>query len=82
MDKAGGMKMPPLMLNSCPWLDAVFRTKAAQSGDIARRSVRDTEREIGRDAFGAAVRQWRFHLVKCGGQPVAVCNPCPLQVIC
>ncbi|CAN1519684.1 hypothetical protein MCELHM10_01058 [Paracoccaceae bacterium] len=64
------------------WLDTVFQAKAAQCGGIVRRAVRDVEREIGRDAFIAAVRRRRFHLVECGGQFIVICNPGHLQVIC
>jgi hypothetical protein len=77
------MQMIPITQSDTrAWLETVFQAKAAQRGGIVRRAVRDVEREIGREAFFAAVRRRRFHLVECGGQFIVICNPGLLQVIC
>ena len=56
------------------WLNAVFAAKAAQRGGIVRRSIRDVDREVGRDAFLAEVRRRGFAAVENGGQIVVFCN--------
>jgi hypothetical protein len=64
------------------WLDQIFRAKAAASGGVIRRSIRDVEREIGRDALELEVRRRGFHLLECGPHFVIVCSPAPIRVIC
>ena len=63
------------------WVGQVFQAKAAAVGGVVRRSVRDVEREVGRDAFIEAVRQRGFHLIECGGQFIVICNPGHLRLI-
>jgi len=63
------------------WLDAMFCAQAVNRGGVLRRAVRDVEREVGRDAFVAAVRARGFHLVECSGQFIVICNARPLRVI-
>lgn len=64
------------------WLAAVFAARAARQGGVVRRSVRDVEREVGRDAFEAEVRRRGFHLVECGGQFIVICNSGRLTLVC
>ncbi|WP_346763697.1 hypothetical protein [Rhodobacter sp. SY28-1] len=52
----------------------MFAAKAVERGSGVRRSVRDVEREVGRDFFVAEVRRRGFHLVECGGQFIVICN--------
>ncbi|MDP5086047.1 MAG: hypothetical protein NWQ23_11545 [Yoonia sp.] len=62
------------------WCARIFDAKAARSGGIVRRAVRDVEREIGRAAFVTEVSRRGFHLVECGGQFIVICNPGQLIV--
>lgn len=64
------------------WAVAIFSARAAREGGVVRRAVRDVEREIGREAFIAAVRDRGFHLIECGGQFVVICNAGVLDVLC
>jgi len=63
------------------WCDTVFRAKAARTGGIVRRAVRDVEREVGREAFIAEVTRRRFHLLECCGQFIVICSDEPLTVL-
>jgi hypothetical protein len=72
--------LPPAVPNPV-WLHQVFQTKSVANGGIVRRSVRDIEREIGRDPLIAEVRRRGFHLLECGGQFIVVCNTGQLRVI-
>lgn len=63
------------------WCDSVFQAKAARTGGIVRRAVRDVEREVGREAFIAEVTRRRFHLVECSGQFIVICSDDPLNVL-
>ena len=51
----------------------LFGAKAALSGGIVRRAVRDVEREVGRDAMIAEVARRGFHLIECADQFVVIC---------
>lgn len=62
------------------WLDQVFAAKAARSGGIVRRAVRDVEREIGRAALIAEVERRRFHLIECADQFIIICRADHLTV--
>ena len=64
------------------WLRRLFEAKTARRGGVLRRAVRDVEREVGREAFVAAVRARGFHLIECGGQFVIICNPGHMRVVC
>ena len=57
-----------------PWLAQVFAAKAARQGGIVRRAVRDVEREVGREAFIAAVSARGFHLLEIAGQFIVICQ--------
>nr|WP_149586994.1 N-(5'-phosphoribosyl)anthranilate isomerase [Tabrizicola flagellatus] len=65
-----------------PWLDHVFSAKAAATGGVVRRSIRDVEREVGRARFVAEVRRRGFHLVECGGQYIVICNQGQIRILC
>ncbi|MFG5384637.1 hypothetical protein [Yoonia sp. R2-816] len=58
----------------------LFSEKAARTGGIVRRAVRDVEREVGRDAIIAEVKKREFHLLECAGQFVIICAPDHLTV--
>lgn len=63
------------------WCDAIFSAKAAKTGGVVRRSVRDVEREIGRQAFIAEVTRRQFHLIECAGQFIVICSDADLNVL-
>ncbi len=58
----------------------LFSAKAALSGGVIRRAVRDVEREVGRDAMIAEVTRRGFHLLECADQFVIICAPDHLTV--
>lgn len=62
------------------WADRIFQAKAAAKGGIVRRSVRDVEREIGRERLFSEARKRKFHVVECGGQFIIICNDGNLTV--
>lgn len=62
------------------WLAQIFDAKAARSGGIVRRAVRDVEREVGRDRLVAEVAGRGFHMIECGGQFVIICQASDLVV--
>jgi hypothetical protein len=64
------------------WGRRIFNAKTVQRGGVLRRSVRDVEREIGREALVAEVKARGFHLIECGGQFIIICNPGHMRVIC
>jgi len=58
----------------------LFSAKAARTGGVVRRAVRDVENEIGRDALIAEVDRRGFHLIECAGQFIIICAPDHLTV--
>lgn len=64
------------------WCASIFDARSAVSGGVVRRSVRDVEREIGREMLEYEVRRRGFHLIECGGQFIIICNPGLIKVIC
>lgn len=64
------------------WSERLFRAKAAQTGGVVRRKIRDVHREVGRDAFIAEVQRRGFHLVECGDQYLVICHPGQLRILC
>ena len=67
--------MEPVLTDTAwKWMNDIFAAKAAQRGGIVRRSVRDIEREVGRDVFLAEVRRRGYALVENGGQWIVFCN--------
>lgn len=63
------------------WGRRIFNCKAAQSGGIVRRAIRDVEREIGSETLIAAVRARGFHLIECGDQYLIICNSGGIRVL-
>jgi hypothetical protein len=74
------LRPPGLPINQA-FIDQVFFAKAVNRAGVVRRSVRDVEREVGRDPFIAEVRRRGFHLIECGGQFVVICNSGAIKVI-
>lgn len=57
----------------------LFSSKAACTGAVVRRQVRDVERLVGRDAFLKDVRRRGFAVIENAGQFVVFCNSEPLR---
>jgi hypothetical protein len=64
------------------WCARIFEAAAAKRGGVVRRSVRDVEREIGREALELEVRRRGFHLIEVGGQFVIICCRDQMRVLC
>lgn len=73
---------PTARLLGQDWMDQVFRAKAAESGGVVRRAIRDVEREVGLAAFELEVRRRGYHMVLCAGQAIVICNRGPIQMVC
>jgi hypothetical protein len=64
------------------WLRQLFAAQAARSGGVVRRNIHDVDRKIGRDRLEVEVRRRGFHLLKCGGQFVIICDKNDLTMVC
>lgn len=64
------------------WAENIFAAKAASTGGVIRRAIRDVDRDIGRSAFELEVRRRGFHLIECGTQYIIICNAGRINVIC
>ncbi len=64
------------------WMRNVFSAQAVNHGGVIRRSLRDIDRLVGRDAFKAELRRRGFHAVENAGQMVIFCNQEPVRVVC
>ncbi|WP_179379905.1 N-(5'-phosphoribosyl)anthranilate isomerase [Jannaschia marina] len=63
------------------WVAQLFGAKAASTGGVVRRKVRDVERKIGRTRLELEVRQRGFRLIEAGDQFIVICTRAPMQVI-
>ncbi|MAJ79214.1 N-(5'-phosphoribosyl)anthranilate isomerase [Sulfitobacter sp. TMED3] len=63
------------------WMLALFSSKAARSGCVVRRNVRDVERYVGRQAFEQELLRRGYHAVENAGQLVIFCNQEPIRII-
>ncbi|MHA7886533.1 N-(5'-phosphoribosyl)anthranilate isomerase [Roseicyclus sp.] len=73
-------RLPP---NHSPeaFLADVFRSRQAHEGKVIRRSARDVERYIGREAFICEVYRRGFRAVENAGQIVIFCNQDPVRIL-
>ena len=71
----------PDFLHPDIWMRNVFAAKAVNRGGIIRRSLRDIDRVVGRDAFVTELRRRGFHAVENAGQMVIFCNQEPVRVV-
>ncbi len=60
---------------------SLFSSKAAQTGAVVRRKVRDVERYVGRDEFLIELRRRGYPVVENAGQFVIFCNREPIRRI-
>jgi hypothetical protein len=61
------------------FLAELFSSRAAATGAVIRRNVRDIDRFVGRDAFLAEMRRRGFSVVENAGQMVIFCNREPIR---
>ncbi|MDJ0637934.1 MAG: N-(5'-phosphoribosyl)anthranilate isomerase [Paracoccaceae bacterium] len=57
----------------------LFANKAAQSGAVVRRQVRDVERYFGRDAFLTELKRRGYPVIENAGQFIIFCNQEPIE---
>lgn len=62
------------------WMSRIFRAKAAQTGGVVRRAIRDVEREVGLETLEAEIRRKGFHMLECGEQVIIICHDGRLRV--
>ena len=63
------------------WMQHIFDAKAARSGGVVRRSLRDIERTVGWPRFAAELERRGYHAVENSGQVVIFCNNAPIRVL-
>lgn len=61
------------------FLAELFSSRAAATGAVIRRNVRDIDRFVGREAFLAEMRRRGFSVVENAGQMVIFCNREPIR---
>ncbi|HMS95998.1 MAG: N-(5'-phosphoribosyl)anthranilate isomerase [Tabrizicola sp.] len=61
------------------FLAELFSSRAAATGAVIRRSLRDVERFMGRDAFLEEMRRRGYSVVENAGQLVIFCNREPIR---
>lgn len=61
------------------FLAELFSSRAAATGAVIRRSARDVERFMGREAFLDEMRRRGFSVVENAGQMVIFCNCEPIR---
>ena len=71
----------PVTITPERWLEQLFSSRAARSGGVVRRSVRDVERLIGRARFRAELERRGFRAVENAGQFVIFCNRAPVRIL-
>ncbi len=62
-------------------LRALFAAKAVARGGVVRRNILWADAQIGRERLLGEVRRRGFHILRCGGQYVIVCNPGPIELV-
>ncbi len=72
---------PAVAINPA-WMNRIFSARAAQTGGVVRRKMRDIHREVGYQTFVAEVQRRGFHLIVCGDQYLIICHDGHLRVIC
>ena len=63
------------------WIKQWFRAKAVSKGGVIRRSVDDVKKFASVKDLLAEVKRRKFHLIRCGGQYIVLCNKGSLKVI-
>lgn len=63
------------------WIAKWFRAKAVTNGGVIRRNVDDVKKYASYAAVLAEVKRRRFHLIRCGGQYIVLCNTGRIKVL-
>jgi hypothetical protein len=63
------------------WMAQWFRAKAVRNGGVIRRNVADVNRFASYKLLLAEVRRRKFHLIRCGGQYIVLCNPGTIKIL-
>lgn len=63
------------------WIAQIFSAKAVGKGGVIRRSSRDIDRLVGREAFLGAVRLRGFRAIENNGQILVLCNRAPVRLL-
>ncbi|MEJ1991857.1 MAG: hypothetical protein P8X50_09135 [Maritimibacter sp.] len=63
------------------WLRVLFSSKAARSGAVIQRNMRDIERFAGWERFLREVERRGFQAVENAGQVVIFCNRAPIRTV-
>lgn len=71
----------PAELTPERWIAQIFSAKAVGRAGVIRRSARDIDRLVGRDAFLDEVRLRGFRAVENNGQILVFCNRAPVRVL-
>jgi hypothetical protein len=61
------------------FLAELFSSRAAATGAVIRRNLRDVDRFVGREAFLAEMRRRGFSVLENAGQLVIFCNREPIR---
>ncbi len=77
----GMMITRPSPLSPNEWMLDLFSSKAARSGGVIRRKLRDIERYVGKHEFESELRRRGYHAVENAGQLVIFCNQEPVRVM-
>lgn len=64
------------------WMIQLFSSKAAISGGVIRRQVKDIERIVGRVRFEREIKRRGYHCFENAGQLIIICNQEPVHMIC
>ncbi|MFY0680216.1 MAG: N-(5'-phosphoribosyl)anthranilate isomerase [Thalassovita sp.] len=68
---------PPLTPDQ--WLLHLFSSKAARTGGVVRRAIRNIDQFYGREAFLAEIDRRGYHVVENSDQWVIFCNQEPVR---
>ncbi|PHP28042.1 N-(5'-phosphoribosyl)anthranilate isomerase [Limimaricola cinnabarinus] len=69
----------PATISPDRWLCQLFASRAAASGGVVRRSLRDVDRIVGRSRFLHEIERRGFRAIENAGQVVIFCNREPLR---
>ena len=70
----------PITTSPETWLLQLQRTRAATSGGVIRRRVREVERIVGRSDFHLELKRRGWHAVENAGEFIIFCNREPVRI--
>ncbi len=73
------MTTQPSRISADLWIAQLFGSRAAVSGGIVRRSLRDIDRIVGRDRLLHEVDRRGYFAVLNAGQVIVFCNSAPVR---